>query len=84
MENQTRWVASWEDREGRQRVYIFRGPDSRLQARIELSIRVLDMHEPLPLGYELTEAETGIPPTPVHEEIKLLRGIPRRSRLVSS
>jgi hypothetical protein len=52
-----RWIATWTDRMGRPREYIFESEASRVIARVDFQLRLMEQREPVPNEFELEEAE---------------------------
>ena len=50
-----RWKATWIDRMGRARVLIFRAAPSRMYARLDFQLRLLDRGERIPERFDLEE-----------------------------
>jgi hypothetical protein len=52
-----KWVATWTDRMGRSREYLFESEESRTIARVDFQLRLMECREPVPNEFELEEAE---------------------------
>jgi hypothetical protein len=61
MENETRWIATWTDHMGQSREYLFYSVESRVIARVDFQLRLMDQGEPVPNEFELEEATTVLP-----------------------
>jgi hypothetical protein len=51
----------WVDHLGRPREYLFLGVESRVVARIDFQLRLMDQGEPVPNEFELEEATIVLP-----------------------
>ena len=57
MNNQTRRIATWTDQQGQAREMLFRGTPSRLTARLDFQLRLVDQGERIPEHFELLERQ---------------------------
>jgi hypothetical protein len=64
MGNDTKWMATWIDHMGRSREYIFYSVDSRVVARVDFQLRLMDQSEKIPNEFELEEATMVLPTVP--------------------
>lgn len=53
--NERRWKATWRDQKGYLQEYLFYAPDSRVLARIDFQLRLMEQGRPVPNVYELEE-----------------------------
>jgi hypothetical protein len=67
MNNNTKWLASWVDNAGNKRTYTFHGPNSRVVARVDFQLQLMEQKEPVPDEFELEEAWIA-PPRPQIQE----------------
>jgi hypothetical protein len=59
--NQTRWIATWVDHTGLSREYSFFSVESRVVARVDFQLRLMEQREPVPNEFELEEATIVLP-----------------------
>lgn len=52
--NKRRWKATWYE-EGHLREYIFYAPESRMLARVDLQLKLVEQGKPVPRTFELEE-----------------------------
>jgi hypothetical protein len=55
MENQRRWKATWFDSWGQAHELDFIGAESRIIARVDFQLTLMDMKQPIPNQFELEE-----------------------------
>ncbi len=55
-----RWLATWTDNRGREREYLFIGPDDRVLARLDFQLKLIDAREPVPNQFEIEQAPIGV------------------------
>ncbi len=80
MSNEVRWVATWTDNTGREREYLFIGPDDRVLARLDFQLKLIDAKEAVPNQFEIEQAPPGV----VREEWRHdHRNDPRNTQTVS-
>ncbi len=53
--NERRWKAIWYDQKGYLQEYLFNAPDSRVLARVDFQLKLMEQGRSIPSAYELEE-----------------------------
>ena len=65
MKNQIRWRATWRDHRGQPRELVFEGPESRVVARVDFQLKLMEMGDAVPNQFDLDEGTIVLPRLPI-------------------
>lgn len=65
-----RWKATWRDQSGHLQEYIFSAPDSRVIARVDFQIKLMDQGRPVPNLFDLEEGKIVVGVVPSIKELE--------------